>query len=77
MVAPSCAWRSRVWDFETGERLLELCDEEDIGFGNAALSHDSRHVAVADFDVIRIHDAATGRLERRIALPGSLVGQAA
>jgi WD40 repeat protein len=65
----------RAWDIETGERLLELCDNEDIGLGNAALSHDGRRLAVADFDVIRIHDAATGRSERRIAVPGSSLGR--
>ena len=65
----------RAWDIETGERLLDLCDDEDMGFGNVALSHDGRHLAVADFDVIRIQDAATGRSERRIALPGSSVGR--
>ena len=61
----------RVWDIDSGERLLDIGDDENMGFGNAALSHDGRHLAVADFDVIRIHDAATGRLERTIVLAGS------
>ncbi len=67
----------RAWDIETGERLLDLCDDEDMGLGNAALSHDGRHLAVADLDVIRLHDAQSGRSLRRIAVPGSSVGRPA
>ena len=61
----------RSWDIETGERVLDLYDDEDMGYGNMALSPDGRRIAVADFGVIRIHDASTGRPERRIELPGS------
>ena len=61
----------RFWDIETGERKLDLHDDEERGFGLAALSRDGCRIAVADFGVIRILDAATGRTERTIAVPGS------
>jgi WD40 repeat protein len=61
-----CLSEVRSWDVETGERVLDLFDVEDMGFGNAAFSADGRRIAVADVGVIRILDAATGRTERRI-----------
>jgi WD40 repeat protein len=47
-----------------------LQGEEVHGRGLAALSPDGRRVAVGDFAVLRILDAATGRPERVISLPG-------
>ena len=61
----------RSWDIETGGRFLDVFDDEDPGYGQAALSPDGRRIAVADLGVVRILDAATGRTERRIALPNS------
>jgi WD40 repeat protein len=60
----------RLWDIETGERVGDLHDDEERGFGLAALSRDGRRIALADFGAIRILDAATGRTERRIPVPG-------
>ena len=59
----------RLWDLETGERIKDLQGREDYGRGYAALSRDGRRVAVGDFGMLRILDAATGRPERTISLP--------
>jgi WD40 repeat protein len=67
----------RSWDIETGERRLDLFDDEHAGSGNVALSPDGRQIAVADFGVIRILDAETGRPVRRIEAPGSGQGRPA
>jgi WD40 repeat protein len=61
----------RFWDIETGERLADYHGDEDYGFGYGDLSPDGRRVAVGDFGRLRILDAATGRAERTIELPGS------
>jgi WD40 repeat protein len=61
----------KFWDIETGERLASYRGDEDFGFGYGALARDGRHVAVADFSLLRILDAATGRPVRTIELPGS------
>ena len=61
----------RFWDIETGARLADYHGEDDVGFGYGALSRDGRRVAVADFGRLRILDAATGRTQRTIDLPGS------
>ena len=61
----------RVWDIETGARVLNLYDEEDHGFGYAALSPDGKHVAVSDFSLLRIMDTQTGEPQQTISLPGS------
>ena len=61
----------RFWDIATGERIADYHGDEDYGFGYGALSRDGRRVAVADFSRLRILDAATGRTERTIELPGS------
>jgi WD40 repeat protein len=60
----------RFWDIESGERVLDLYDDEEMGYGMVALSRDGRRIAAADFGVIRILEAATGRSEGKIALPG-------
>jgi WD40 repeat protein len=60
----------RFWDIESGQRVADYHDDEDYGFGFGALSPDGRLVAVADFSRLRILDAATGRSERVIDLPG-------
>jgi WD40 repeat protein len=60
----------RRWDLETGERVEDLQGGEDYGRGYAALSRDGRRLAVGDFGMLRILDAATGRPERTIPLPG-------
>jgi WD40 repeat protein len=60
----------RFWDIAGGARLADDHGDEDAGLGFGALSHDGRHVAVADFGRIRIVDAATGRAERAIEVPG-------
>jgi len=60
----------RLWDLETGERIQDLEGREDHGRGDAALSRDGRLVAVGDFGLLRILNAATGRPERTITLPG-------
>src|SRR5262249_865819 len=65
----------RAWDIETGERRLDLVDDEHAGNGNVARSPDGRQIAVADFGVIRILDADTGRPVRRIEAPGSDQGR--
>jgi WD40 repeat protein len=67
----------RSWDIETGERGLDLFDDEHAGYGHVALSPDGRLIAVADFDVIRILDAETGRPVRRVEAPGSAQGRPA
>jgi WD40 repeat protein len=67
----------RSWDIETEERRLDLVDDEHAGYGNVALSPDGRRVAVADFGVIRILDADTGRPVRWIEAPGSDQGRPA
>jgi WD40 repeat protein len=61
----------RFWDIDTHERLADYRGDEDFGFGYGALSRDGRRVAVADFSLLRILDAATGRPGRTIELPGS------
>jgi WD40 repeat protein len=67
----------RSWDIETGERKLDLFDDEHAGYGNVALSPDGRRIAVADLGVIRIVDAETGRPVGRIEAPGSAQGRPA
>jgi WD40 repeat protein len=59
-----------LWDLGTGERIADLTGEETQGRGYAALSRDGRHLVVGDSGVLRILDAATGRPERAISLPG-------
>ena len=59
------------WDIATGEHIADYHGDEDYGFGYGALSGDGRHVAVGDFSLLRILDAATGLVERKIELPGS------
>ena len=61
----------RFWDIATGERVADYHGDEDYGFGYGALSGDGRRVAVGDFSLLRILDAATGLAERTIELPGS------
>ncbi len=61
----------RFWDIETGALLADYRGDEDEGFGYGALSRDGRRIAVGDFGRLRILDAATGRPERTIELPGS------
>ena len=61
----------RVWDLETGERIRNLGDDEDHGFGYGALSPDGKHLAVSDFSLLRIMDTETGKPEQTISLPGS------
>ncbi len=61
----------RFWDIQTGERVTDFHGDEDYGFGFGALSRDGRRIAIGDFSRLRIVDAATGRAERTIELPGS------
>ena len=61
----------RFWDIETGQRIADYHGEDDVGSAYGALSHDGLRVAVADFGELRILDAATGRTDRTIDLPGS------
>jgi WD40 repeat protein len=61
----------RLWDLETGNRVKDLQVKDNPGRGYAALSRDGRLVAVGDFGLLRIIDAATGKTERMISLPGS------
>jgi WD40 repeat protein len=61
----------RFWDIETGQRIADYHGEDDVGTGCGALSRDGLRVAVADFGKLRFLDAATGRTERTIDLPGS------
>ncbi len=60
----------RLWDLASGERVKDLGGGEHQGTGSAALSRDGRRVVVADDDALRVLDAATGQVERTIALPG-------
>jgi WD40 repeat protein/beta-lactamase regulating signal transducer with metallopeptidase domain len=60
----------RFWDIETGECLMDQTGDEDYGFGSAALSHDGRRIAVADYGALRIVRADTGQPELTISLPG-------
>ena len=59
----------RLWDLASGERVKDLVVGEHQGTGSAALSRDGRRVVVADDDALRILDAATGQVDRTIALP--------
>src|SRR5262249_32013537 len=61
----------RLWDFESGDDIRDLNDDEDYGFGYAALSPDGKRLAQADFSVLKIRDAESGKLTRTIPLPGS------
>ncbi len=61
----------RFWDIATGQMIADYHGDLDEGFGYGALSPDGRLVAVSDFTRLRIVDAATGRTERAINLPGS------
>jgi WD40 repeat protein len=61
----------RFWDIETGQCVADYHGDDDVGFGYGALSRDGSRAAVADFGRLRILDAATGRTERTIVLPGS------
>ena len=60
----------RFWDIETGQRIADYHNQEDLGPGYGALSRDGRHVAVGDWSRLRIFDATTGQSERQIDLPG-------
>ena len=60
----------RLWDIETGVLIADYRGDDDYGVGYAALSSDGRRVAVGDSRRLRILDAATGRGERAIELPG-------
>jgi WD40 repeat protein len=55
----------RIWDADTGEPLESLGRDEP-GSGAAALSPDGRSVAIGDSNAIRLVDADTGRLKRRL-----------
>ncbi len=61
----------RFWDIATGQKVADYHSDLDDGFGYGALSPDGRLVAVSDCTRLRIVDAATGRTERAIDLPGS------
>jgi len=61
----------RFWDIATGQKVADYHGDLDEGFGYGALSPDGRLVAVSDCTRLRIVDAATGRTERAINLPGS------
>ena len=61
----------RLWDIASGERVTDLGGGDHQGTGSAALSCDGRRVVVADRDALRILDAATGQVERTIALTRS------
>jgi WD40 repeat protein len=61
----------RFWDIATGQKVADYHSDLDEGFGYGALSPDGRLVAVSDCTRLRIVDAATGRTERAINLPGS------
>jgi len=61
----------RFWDIATGQKVADYHGDLDEGYGYGALSPDGRLVAVSDCTQMRIVDAATGRTERAINLPGS------
>jgi WD40 repeat protein len=60
----------KFWDIESGAILGDYHGEDEFGFGFGSLSNDGRLVAIGDFSRLRILDAATGRAERTITLPG-------
>jgi WD40 repeat protein len=60
----------RLWDIETGERLRDLSDPEEIGFGDVALSPDGRRMAIVNFSGIRLVEIATLKPQWTIDLPG-------
>ena len=61
---------ARLWDLESGRLVKDLSGTDHQGSGRADLSRDGRRIAVCDRDSVQILDAATGRVERRIPLPG-------
>ncbi len=67
----------KFWDIETGALIAEYRGDQDYGLGHGALLRDGGHVAVADCSRLRILDAATGRPERTIELPGASGNQPA
>ena len=60
----------RCWDIETGALVKNLHDEDDHGFGFAALSPDGKHLAAGDFGMLRIIATSSGDLEWSSSLPG-------
>jgi WD40 repeat protein len=60
----------RLWDLETGNHDRNLCGEDELGWGYAAISKDGQKTAIAGFDGVRIVETATGKLQRTISLPG-------
>ena len=60
----------RYWDIETGALVRNLHDEDDHGFGLAALSPDGKHLAVGDFGILRVIATSNRHLEWSFSLPG-------
>ena len=60
-----------LWDLESGKQLKALHDDEDSGFGYAALSRDGNLLATADFSKLTIRNVGTGKVMQSIPLPGS------
>jgi WD40 repeat protein/beta-lactamase regulating signal transducer with metallopeptidase domain len=61
----------RIWNLETGERVMDLDGQDRQGLGYAALSRSGRRLAVADFGVLRLVDAGSGKLEQTMSWPDS------
>ena len=61
----------RFWDIETGKLLQTTTATRTTDSATVRFSPDGRHVAVGDFSLLRIVDAATGRAVRTIELPGA------
>jgi WD40 repeat protein len=60
----------RLWDIETGERIRDLGDPEEIGIGDVALSPDGLRMAIVNFRGLRLLDASTLEPQWTVDLPG-------
>lgn len=60
-----------LWDIETGRQLGRPGGNDGYGFGYASLSPDGKRIAIADFGLLRIVDADSGKSVRSISLPGA------
>jgi WD40 repeat protein len=58
-----------LWDIETGERVRTICGGDRSGFGQGALSHDGRRLAVVTPDVLRILNIETGKTDHEVPIP--------
>ncbi len=60
----------RQWDIDSGERIRDLADAREIGFGDVALSPDNRSISIVNFQRLRMLDASTLEPRWEVDLPG-------